>query len=240
MWKQPQSCCRTTASWSDSAALRRHNQIDGQRNLRDAVRRNIAFTDPKSGKSYQLKSKVSLLPPHAGTRAESHAFIPNKDQPFLLTSISPRLTWAAAQTATLMVRPRGWHLPEKHVLVDGKPVPGAIFDFAMYFFHNAAELAKRVSGPYFYLPKMQSHLEARLWNAVFLDAQALLRVPRGTIKARLRRGGWRATALSTRVTSCFFTCLCCNVFSMCHASMCMGAWLPEQLVLQHLPQHGAK
>lgn len=97
-----------------------------------------------------------------------------------------------------MVRPRGWHLPEKHVLVDGNPVPGAIFDFAMYFFHNAAELRKRGSGPYFYLPKMQSHLEARLWNAVFLDAQALLRVPRGTIKARLRWGCWRATALGTR------------------------------------------
>lgn len=84
-----------------------------------------------------------------------------------------------------MVRPRGWHLPEKHVLVDGRPVPGALFDFALYFFHNAAELLKRGSGPYFYLPKMQSHLEARLWDAVFLDAQALLRVPRGTVKARL-------------------------------------------------------
>ena len=94
------------------------------------------------------------------------------------------MTAACAQTATLMVRPRGWHLPEKHVLVDGKPVPGALFDFALYFFHNAAELLKRGSGPYFYLPKMQSHLEARLWNAVFLDAQALLRVPRGTVKAR--------------------------------------------------------
>ena len=87
-----------------------------------------------------------------------------------------------------MVRPRGWHLPEKHVLVDGKPVPGAIFDVALYFFHNARELLKRGSGPYFYLPKMQSHLEARLWNAVFLDAQALLGIARGTIKVRLSYG----------------------------------------------------
>ncbi len=91
---------------------------------------------------------------------------------------------APAQTATLMVRPRGWHLPEKHVEVDGKPVPGALFDFGLYFFHNARELLRRGSGPYFYLPKMQSHLEARLWNAVFLDAQQMLGVPRGTIKAR--------------------------------------------------------
>jgi len=74
------------------------------------------------------------------------------------------------------------------VLVDGKPVPGALFDFALYFFHNARELLKRGSGPYFYLPKMQSHLEARLWNAVFLDAQALLGIPRGTIKVRFSYG----------------------------------------------------
>jgi hypothetical protein len=91
---------------------------------------------------------------------------------------------APAQTATLMVRPRGWHLPEKHVEVDGKPVPDALFDFGLYFFHNARELLRSGSGPYFYLPKMQSHLEARLWNAVFLDAQQMLGVPRGTIKAR--------------------------------------------------------
>ena len=69
------------------------------------------------------------------------------------------------------VRPRGWHLWEKHLLVDGRPVPGGIFDFALYFFHNAGALREAGSGPYFYLPKMQSHLEARLWNDVFLDAQ---------------------------------------------------------------------
>ena len=69
------------------------------------------------------------------------------------------------------MRPRGWHLFEKHLVVDGRPVPGGIFDFALYFFHNVKELLARGSGPYFYLPKMQSHLEARLWNDVFLDAQ---------------------------------------------------------------------
>ena len=87
------------------------------------------------------------------------------------------------EIATLIVRPRGWHLLEKHVLVDGKPIPGGILDFALYFFHNAKELIKRGSGPYFYLPKMQSHLEARLWNAIFLDAQKELGLPKGTIKA---------------------------------------------------------
>ena len=85
--------------------------------------------------------------------------------------------------ATLFVRPRGWHLPEKHVLVDGAPISGGIFDFALYFFHNAKELVARGSGPYFYLAKLESHLEARLWNDIFVMAQEELGVPRGTIRA---------------------------------------------------------
>ena len=119
------------------------NQIEGQINLRDAVRRAITFTDPESGKSYKLNDK----------------------------------------TAVLFVRPRGWHLPEKHVLVDGAPMSGALFDFGLYFFHNAKALLERGSGPYFYLPKMESHLEARLWNDVFVHAQQKLGLKRGTIKA---------------------------------------------------------
>ena len=87
------------------------------------------------------------------------------------------------KTAVLFVRPRGWHLPEKHVQVDGEPISGGIFDFALYFFHNAKELLARGSGPYFYLPKLESHLEARLWNDIFVMAQDELGVPRGTIKA---------------------------------------------------------
>ncbi len=85
--------------------------------------------------------------------------------------------------AVLLVRPRGWHLGEKHMTVDGIPVPGAIFDFALYFYNNATELLNRGSGPYFYLPKMQSHLECRLWNDIFVEAQRQLNIPRGTIKA---------------------------------------------------------
>jgi len=85
--------------------------------------------------------------------------------------------------ATLVVRPRGWHLLEKHVLVDGQPVSASLFDFALYFFHNAKELIARGTGPYFYLPKMESHLEARLWNDVFVRAQQVLGVPNGTIRA---------------------------------------------------------
>jgi malate synthase len=87
------------------------------------------------------------------------------------------------QTATLIVRPRGWHLDEKHVLVDGARMSGALFDFGLYFFHNARELLARGSGPYFYLPKMEHHLEARLWNDVFCLAQDELGIARGTIKA---------------------------------------------------------
>ncbi|MEP7207793.1 MAG: malate synthase A [Casimicrobiaceae bacterium] len=87
------------------------------------------------------------------------------------------------KTAVLFVRPRGWHLPEKHVTVDGQPISGGLFDFALYCFHNAKELVARGSGPYFYLPKLESHLEARLWNDVFVMAQDTLGMPRGTIKA---------------------------------------------------------
>ena len=85
--------------------------------------------------------------------------------------------------ATLMVRPRGLHLPERHVLLDGRPIPGALFDFGLFFFHNAAELLRRGSGPYFYLPKMESHLEARLWNQVFVHAQKALGLPNGSVRA---------------------------------------------------------
>jgi malate synthase len=130
------------ADFEDSHTPTWKGTIEGQINMRDAVRRTISFTSPE-GKQYALNEK----------------------------------------TAVLMVRPRGWHLEEKHVLVDGEPMSGSLFDFGLYFFHNAKELLKRGSGPYFYLPKMESHLEARLWNDVFVHAQKQLGIPNGTIKA---------------------------------------------------------
>ena len=108
-------------------------------------------------------------PPHADARAEDRA-----------GSKTYRLN---EKVATLQVRPRGWHLDEKHVLVDGKRVHGGLFDFALFMFHNAKELVARGSGPYFYLPKIESYLEARLWNDVFVMAQNELGLPQGTIKA---------------------------------------------------------
>lgn len=87
------------------------------------------------------------------------------------------------QVATLVVRPRGWHLEEKHVTLDGEPISASLFDFGLYFHHNARELLDRGTGPYFYLPKLESHLEARLWNEVFEYAQAALGIPKGTIRA---------------------------------------------------------
>jgi malate synthase len=131
------------ADMEDSNAPTWDNMVEGQLNLRDAVRGHIRYEDPKTGKAYALGSRV----------------------------------------ATLLVRPRGWHLWEKHVRVDGKPVPAGLFDFGLYFWHNAHAALERGSGPYFYLPKMQSHLEARLWNDVFIQAQDRLGLPRGTIKA---------------------------------------------------------
>jgi malate synthase len=109
-----------------------------------------------------------------------------------LDAVRRRLTLTTAEgkeyrlgssPATLVVRPRGWHLVERHVRVDGVPVPAGLFDFGLYFFHNAAELRARGSGPYFYLPKLEHYLEARLWNEVFVFAQAELGIPRGTIRA---------------------------------------------------------
>jgi malate synthase len=84
--------------------------------------------------------------------------------------------------ATLICRSRGWHLDEKHFIVDGEPISGALFDFGLYFFNNGFELVKRGTGPYFYLPKMESHLEARLWNDVFNFSQDYIGMQRGTIR----------------------------------------------------------
>ncbi|KAM5475128.1 putative malate synthase [Microsporum audouinii] len=95
---------------------------------------------------------------------------------------------------TLIARARGWHLDEKHFTVDGEPISGSLFDFGLYFFHNAHELVKRGAGPYFYLPKMESHLEARLWNDVFNTAQDYIGLPRGTI---------RGTVLIETITAAF-------------------------------------
>ena len=130
------------ADFEDANAPTWVNMIEGQANLRDAVRREISFRSPE-GKEYRLKE----------------------------------------QTAVLFVRPRGWHLHEKHVVIDGEPVSGGLFDFAIYLFQNGKELVKRGSGPYFYLPKMESHLEARLWNDVFNLAQDEIGLARGTIRA---------------------------------------------------------
>ncbi len=102
-----------------------------------------------------------------------------------ITYVSPegKVYRLAEKTATLLVRPRGWHLVERHVRVDGEPISAGLFDFGLYFFHNARELLDRGTGPYFYLPKLESSLEARLWNDVFTFAQDYLGIPRGTIRA---------------------------------------------------------
>ncbi|HVS53559.1 MAG TPA: malate synthase A [Opitutaceae bacterium] len=141
------------ADFEDANSPTWENVIEGQINLRDAIRRTIAFTSPE-GKSYALKEK----------------------------------------TATIVARPRGWHLEEKHVRLGGARISASLFDWGLYFFHNARELLARGSGPYFYLPKLESHLEARLWNDVFLHAQAALGIPRGSV---------RATVLIETILGCF-------------------------------------
>jgi malate synthase len=131
------------ADFEDSTTPTWDNVMEGQLNLRDAVRRTITFEDEKTGKSYRLNEKPAVL----------------------------------------FVRARGWHLEERHLIVDGEPMSGSLFDFGLYAFHNAKELLARGSGPYFYLPKMESHLEARLWNDVFIKAEGELGIPAGSIKA---------------------------------------------------------
>jgi malate synthase len=131
------------ADFEDSNTPTWSNQIEGQVNLVDAVRRTISYSDPATGKDYKLNERIAVL----------------------------------------LVRPRGWHLEERHVLVEGTPMSGSLFDFGLYFFHNAKQLLSSGSGPYFYLPKMESHLEARLWNDIFVFAQNYVGVPQGSIRA---------------------------------------------------------
>jgi malate synthase len=128
--------------FEDSNSPNWFNQIQGQVNLKDAIRREISFTN-ESGKVYKLNDTI----------------------------------------ATLQIRPRGWHLDEKHVTVDGQRVSGGIFDFALAFFHNAKEQIARGAGPFYYVPKLENHREARLWNEIFVMAQNELGIPQGTIKA---------------------------------------------------------
>eukprot|EP00891_Asterochloris_glomerata_P006845 jgi/Astpho2/6845/Aster-06519 len=164
------------ADFEDSNAPTWSNQLDGLVNMGLASRRAISFKDPKSGKSYKLNDKASPRILRLPVLVEKLCIKILGDTPGDSCS-------CCLQTATLMVRPRGWHLPEKHILVNGRPTSGSIFDFAFFFFHNAKALTERGSGPYFYLPKMESHLEARLWNDIFCEAQDMLNIPRGTIKA---------------------------------------------------------
>jgi malate synthase len=131
------------ADFEDALSPTWDNIVDGQINLADYWRGEIAFTDPESGKGYSVTGKPAVL----------------------------------------IVRPRGWHLPEDHILIDGAPAAGAFVDFGLYFFHNAKLTLDRGSGPYFYLPKIESHEEAALWNDVFVAAQNALGLPIGTIKA---------------------------------------------------------
>ena len=131
------------ADFEDATSPTWSNLVEGHVNLRDAVRRTIAFDDPASGRHYELNPS----------------------------------------TATLLARPRGWHLPERHLLVDGEAMSGSLCDFGLYLFHNYAALRERGTGPYFYLPKLENHLEARLWNDVFTYSERELGIAPGTIRA---------------------------------------------------------
>jgi malate synthase len=128
--------------FEDALAPTWENIVEGQIALLDYWKDDLTFTDPKSGKNYEI----------------------------------------GANPAKLLVRPRGWHLPESHIHLDGAPLAGSFLDFGLYFFHNAKRILDKGTGPYFYLPKLESHKEAKLWNDVFVHAQEALGLPIGTIK----------------------------------------------------------
>ena len=129
------------ADFEDSSSPTWDNMLEGQVNVRDAIRRDLSLR--RGGKSYTLND----------------------------------------ETATLVIRTRGWHLPEGHLQIDGRPAAASLVDFGLAFFHNAREALDRGTGPYFYLPKLENHHEARLWNDVFCHAQDALEIPRGSVKA---------------------------------------------------------
>jgi malate synthase len=131
------------ADFEDANSPTWRNQVDGHRNLIDAIEGTITYDSAEDERHYEL----------------------------------------AEETATLLVRPRGWHLPERHVRIDGDPVAGAFVDFGLFMFHCARRLVERGTAPYLYLPKLEHHLEARLWNDVFVFVQEALGLPRGTVRA---------------------------------------------------------
>jgi malate synthase len=148
------------------------------------VDRKMVINALNSGaKTYMADFEDSHCPTWAGTIEGQINLMDAVDGSISFTSPEGKHYALDEKTAVLVVRPRGWHLVEKHVLVDGRPISGSLFDFALYFFHNAAKLIEKGTGPYFYLPKLESHLEARLWNDVFVSAQDKLSIPCGTIKA---------------------------------------------------------
>ncbi len=157
---------------------KRHVEITGP------VERKMMINALNSGADVFMADFEDALSPTWSNIVQGHAN--------LIDAVRRRLSFTSPEgkayklnekIATLLVRPRGWHLPEKHLKVDGKPIAGSFSDFGFYFFHNAREALDRGTGPYFYLPKMESHLEARLWNDVFVFAQDKLKVPRGSVRA---------------------------------------------------------
>jgi len=160
----------------------------------DLQRRHVEITGPAERKMiinalgsgadvFMADFEDSLSPTWDNIVTGQAALIDAVRRTLTYTSPEGKAYALADKLATLIVRPRGWHLVEKHAALDGQPVSGSLFDFGLYFFHNARELLQRGSGPYFYLPKMESYLEARLWNDVFVAAQDALGLPRGTVRA---------------------------------------------------------
>ena len=157
---------------------KRHVEITGP------VERKMMINALNSGADVFMSDFEDSLSPTWSAVVQGHANLKDAVRRKLtFTSPEGKSYKLNQKIATLLVRPRGWHLPEKHLQVNGKPVSGALADFGLFFFHNARETLDRGTGPYFYLPKMESHLEARLWNDVFVLAQEKLGIPRGSVRA---------------------------------------------------------
>ncbi len=178
----PETAVIRNASWT--VALIPPDLMDRRVEITGPVDRKMVINALNSGaNTYMADFEDSHAPTWQGTVEGQRNLCDAVDGTITFTNPNGKFYELNDTIATLLVRPRGWHLDEKHVLLNGRSISASLFDFGLFFFHNAKKLIAKGSGPYFYLPKLESHLEARLWNDVFIQAQEMLGIPQGTIRA---------------------------------------------------------
>ncbi|KHN81706.1 Bifunctional glyoxylate cycle protein [Toxocara canis] len=239
------------ADFEDSNTPSWRNQVEGQMNLYDAVRGDISYTHPTTKRDYTLKENhAGMTSPFLRAYTLSSIKVCHSRNIAAMGGMAAQIPIKHDQTANrkalalvrqdkereatdvLNVRPRGWHLPEKHVLVNGQPMSGALFDFGLFLFHNAKALLDKGSGPYFYLPKLQNAEEAKLWADVFAFAEQSVGIPRGSIKCTVLIEHLLATFQG--MTSPFLRAYTLSSIKVCHSRniAAMGG-MAAQIPIKH-------